>query len=124
MESLLISGVQKFPKKDIFTHPWRVSWYRSTGVSFGRCVFSSMKSYWYQESRMRLLNHGEFTEGYSTFTHPWRVYWYQESRSFIWKMRLLNHREFTGIRSPELSYGRCVYSSIESLLVSGVQSFI
>jgi hypothetical protein len=31
--------------------------------------------------------------------------------------------EFTGIRSPEVSYGRCVYSSMESLLVSGVQEF-
>jgi hypothetical protein len=47
-------------------------------------------------------------------------------------MRLLIHEEFTGIgvqkfiwmiRSPEVSYGRCVYSSMESLMVSGVQKF-
>ncbi len=65
MESLLISGVQKFPEKDTFTHPWRF--------------------YWYQESRIfiwkiRLLIHGEFagirSPGVSNgrcVTHPWRV---------------------------------------------------
>jgi hypothetical protein len=78
------------------------------------------------------------------FTHPWRVFWYQESRSFIWKMCLLNNGKFTvirspgvsyrrcinsysgklsGIRSPEVSYGQCVYSSMERLLVSGVLKF-
>ncbi len=125
MESLLVSGDQKFHIEDAFTHPWRV--------------------YWYQESRsfiwkMRLLIHGEFagirSPGVSimenAFTHPWRVYWYrgpevhmddQESRSFIWKMCLLIHGEFDGIRSPEVPQQRCAYSSMETLLVSGVQKF-
>jgi hypothetical protein len=58
------------------------------------------------------------------FTHQWRVYWYQETRSFISKMRLLIHGEFTGIKSPGVSYERCVYSFMESLLVSGVQEFL
>jgi hypothetical protein len=78
-----------------------------------------------------------------TFTHPWRVYWYQDSRSFLWKMRLLIRGEFTKsgvlkfhmkdaftiygeltlIRSPKVSYGKFVYSSVESSLISGVQKF-
>jgi hypothetical protein len=65
-------------------------------------------------------------------THPWRVYWYQESRNFLRKMKsrnflrkipLLVHGEFTGIMSPEVSQGRYLYSSMESLLASGVQDF-
>jgi hypothetical protein len=66
---------------------------RNPEVSYGRCVYSSMKS---------LL---------------------VSVVSFIWKMLLLILGEFTGIRSPKVSYGRCVYSSMESLLVSGDQKF-
>jgi hypothetical protein len=38
-------------------------------------------------------------------------------------MCLLIHGEFTGTRSPVVLYGRCVYSYMETLLVSGVQKF-
>ncbi len=150
VKSLLISGVQEFHVDDAFNHPWRVYWYqesrnfrtkirllihgeftgirstkisygrcvykftgiRSPEVSYGRCVYSSMKSLLVsvvQEFHME-----------EVFTQPWRVYWYQEYRSFIWKMRWLIHGEITDIRSSEVSYGRCVYSSLEWLLVSGV----
>ncbi len=122
----------EFHMEDAFTHPWRVYWYQEsksfiwkmcllingefTGirrpeVSYRRCVYSSLK---------RLLISG--VQKFQ-FTHSWRVYWYHEFRSFIRKMCLLIHGEFTGTRSPEVSYRRCIYSSVESLLVSGVQKF-
>ncbi len=136
MESLLVSWVQKFHKEDTFTHPWRVYWHqesrifickvrllireefagnRSPELSYGRCVYSTMESL--------LVSGVQEFHIEDAFTHPWRVYWYQESRSFIWKMCLLIRGEFTGTRSPGVSYERCIYSSVECLLVSGVQKF-
>jgi hypothetical protein len=41
----------------------------------------------------------------------------------MWTMRLIIHEEFTDIRSPEIFEQRYVYSSMESLLVSGAQKF-
>jgi hypothetical protein len=100
VESLLVSGVQSSTTKMGLLIHGEFTGIRSPGVSCRRCVYSTMKS---------LLVPGvqEFhTE--DAFTHPWSVYWYQESRSFKRKMRLLIRGKFIGIRSPEVSYGRCV----------------
>ncbi len=109
---------------------------RSLGLSYGRCVYSSLGEFTgikspevsngrcdYSSMEILLVSGIHEFHMEDVFTHPRRVYWYQKSRSFIWKMCLPIHEEFTGIRNPGVSYGRCVYSSMERLLVSGVQEF-
>ncbi len=43
-------------------------------------------------------------------------------QEFHMEMRLLIHGEFDGIRSPEVSYRRCIYSSMETGELTGIRS--
>jgi hypothetical protein len=80
--------------EDAFTHPGEFTGIKSPGVSYGRCVYSSMKSL--LESGVQKFHKKD------VITHPWRVLWYRESKSSIRKIRFL---------------------ITKSLLISGVQKF-
>jgi hypothetical protein len=133
MESLLVSRVQEVLMEMCLLIPGEITdiestsfiWkmcllirgeftgIRSPGVCYGRCAYSSMESL--------LVSGVQEFHMEDAFTHPRRVYWYQESRISTTKMCLLIHGEFTGIRSPKVPHGRCVYSSTKSyfLLLPG-----